>query len=103
MAPKRKAVKATAAAAAKARKLGLSVGDDFPDLGPIETEQSTEENQKTVDLKARECWCRLYSLLGVGSRQVSPHMPDSDHIWLPAPARLAPPRTQRVLSPRRIY
>mmetsp|Transcript_27477 Transcript_27477/g.81452 ORF Transcript_27477/g.81452 Transcript_27477/m.81452 type:complete len:223 (-) Transcript_27477:114-782(-) len=51
MAPKRKAVKATAAAAAKARKLGLSVGDDFPDLGPIETEQSTEENQKTVDLK----------------------------------------------------
>lgn len=28
----------------------LAVGDTFPDLGPLETEESTEKEQKTVDL-----------------------------------------------------
>lgn len=33
---------------------GLSVGDDFPDLGPIETEESSDAKTMTVDLKARK-------------------------------------------------
>jgi hypothetical protein len=55
MAPKRKVASAAEDVATTSKKVkadGLSVGDDFPDLGPLETEQSTEALKQTVDLKA---------------------------------------------------
>ncbi|GAX73048.1 hypothetical protein CEUSTIGMA_g501.t1 [Chlamydomonas eustigma] len=55
MAPKRKVASAAedvvVATSKKVKADGLSVGDDFPDLGPLETEESTDASKETVDLK----------------------------------------------------
>ncbi len=52
MAPKRKAAAPAKEKEDKKPKSGLAVGDDFPELGPLENEETN-----TVDLKVRRERC----------------------------------------------